>query len=77
MLFERLRDLEAVSDAQLLALAKARGERAAASLKAAGAPGERLLLASPEKVDGEARDVPLKLVLGAAPRPPAAAATPK
>ncbi|MCX7175128.1 MAG: DUF748 domain-containing protein, partial [Proteobacteria bacterium] len=68
ILFERLRERETVTEIQLLALAKARGENTAASLKAAGAPGDRVILAVPEKVDSEGRDVPLKLVLGAAPK---------
>ncbi|MFA7267964.1 MAG: DUF748 domain-containing protein [Sterolibacterium sp.] len=65
VLFNRLRDKETVTDAQLLALAKARGEYAATALKAAGAPPERLTLAAPEKVAGKGREVPVKLVLGA------------
>jgi len=74
ILFERLRDRETVADMQLLDLAKARGENTVASLKAAGAPADRLMLALPEKVNNDGRDVPLKLVLGAAPRTVAPAA---
>lgn len=69
ILFERLRDRETVTDAQLQALAKARGDSTLASLTAAGASSERLSLAPPEKVESSGRDVPLKLVLGAALKP--------
>ncbi|MFA6442552.1 MAG: DUF748 domain-containing protein, partial [Sterolibacterium sp.] len=62
ILFERLRDRETVTDTQLLALARARGDNTLAGLKAAGAPGERLTLALPEKVASSGRDVPLRLV---------------
>lgn len=75
ILFERLRDRETVTQTQLLALAKARGEHTVASLKAAGAPTERLILALPEKAESNGREVPLKLVLAAALKPSAAAAT--
>jgi len=75
VLFERLRERETVAEAQLLALARARGENTLASLKAAGAPPERLMLGSPEKVNSEGREVPLKLVLGAVPKPAGPAAT--
>ena len=69
ILFERLRDRETVGEVQLLALAKARGEHTLANLNAAGAPAERLMLAAPEKVESDGRDVPLKLVLGTAAKP--------
>ncbi len=74
LLFERLRDKEAVGDERLLALAKARGESTAAALQAAGAPADRLALLAAEKVDSSGRDVPLKLVLGAAGKSATAAA---
>jgi len=74
VLFDRLRERESVADAQLLALARARGENAATSLKAAGAPAARLMLAAPEKVTSEGREVPLKLVLDAAAKAAAPAA---
>jgi len=73
MLFERLRDRETITDAQLLSLGRVRGEHIAAGLKTAGAPAERVILAPPEKVESDGRMVPLKLVLGAAQRPAAAA----
>jgi uncharacterized protein involved in outer membrane biogenesis len=73
VLFQRLRDHEIVTDAQLQALAKTRGENTMAALQIAGAPPERLQLAAPEKVDGAEHDVPLKLELGPAPKPAAAA----
>ncbi len=69
VLFRRLRDLEAVSDEGLKSLGKARGENIYASLQAAGAPADRLLLAPPEKVESDAQGVPAKLDLGAVPKP--------
>ncbi len=66
ILFERLRNKTAVDDERLLSLAKARGEATAEALKAAGAPPERMVLLAPEKVEADGRDVPVKLVLGAA-----------
>jgi len=77
ILFERLTASETVTDTQFMALAKARGEHAAASLKAAGAPAERLTIGLPEKVDGHGREVALKVVLGVATVPVAPAATSK
>lgn len=72
VLFQRLRDRETVSDAQLESLAKARGENTYAALKAAGASVARLTLAATEKVDSDAQGVPVKLDLGAASEPTAA-----
>jgi uncharacterized protein involved in outer membrane biogenesis len=72
VLFQRLRNRETVTDAQLQALAKTRGENTVAGLQAAGAPPERVQLAAPEKVDGAKREVPLKLELGPAAIPAAA-----
>jgi hypothetical protein len=69
VLYERLRQREAVSDAQLQALAAARGANVAEILKAASAPVARLSLASPEKVEGDKRDVPVRLVLGVVQQP--------
>ncbi|MDD5249539.1 MAG: DUF748 domain-containing protein [Rhodocyclaceae bacterium] len=66
VLFERLREREAVADDKLVALAKARGENAAAALRQAGAPADRMALDAPEKVEATGRDVPVKLVLGPA-----------
>ena len=65
-LFEQLRARETVADERLLALARTRGDNTLAALAAAGAPAERLTLGAPEKVDATGREVPLKLVLGAA-----------
>jgi uncharacterized protein involved in outer membrane biogenesis len=72
VLFQRLRDRETVTDAQLQELAKTRGENTLAALQAAGAPAERVQLAAPEKMDGAEREVPLKLELGPAAKPAAA-----
>ncbi len=69
LLFERLRQKEPVTDAQLQALAKSRADGFVAALGAAGAPGDHVLLAAPEKVDTSGRDVPVKLDLGAAAKP--------
>ncbi|OIR00453.1 AsmA family protein [mine drainage metagenome] len=74
VLFGRLKERETVADERLLALARARGENAAAALKAAGAPADRLMLAAPEQVEAEGGDVPLKLALGAAAKTVAPAA---
>ncbi len=65
-LFEKLRARETVADEYLLALAKARGEYTRTALIAAGAPADRLMLGTSEKVEATGRDVTLKLVLGAA-----------
>lgn len=75
ILYERLRDREVVGEARLLELARGRAESAAAGLRAAGAPADRVALAQPAKIDPDGRDVPLKLALGAAQRP-ATPATP-
>ncbi len=64
ILFQRLRDLETVTDTQLQDLAKARGNSTIATLQAAGFPLERIKLAASEKVPGTDYDVPLKLELG-------------
>lgn len=66
VLFEQLRARETVTDERLLALARARGESTLAALTAAGAPAERLTLGAPERVAASGREIPLKLVLGAA-----------
>ncbi len=76
LLYERLRQKEAVGEDRLIALAKARGEAAAAALRSAGAPAARLSAAAPEKVETEGRDVPVKLVLGTAKHRAAAPAAP-
>lgn len=76
VLFEQLRAREAVGDERLLALAKARGEGTLAALTAAGAPVERLTLAASEKAEASGREIPLKLVLGAAAKNVSAAPAP-
>ena len=78
VLYDRLRHAVVVDDVQLLALAKARGESTVTALEAAGAPAERVAVRAAEKVETEGRDVPLKLVLGAATKSvaPAAAGVP-
>ena len=65
LLFERLRAKEALGDAQLVDLAKARAEFAVQTLKAAGQTGERVQVQAAEKVETEAAGVPLKLSLEA------------
>ncbi|MBL8488155.1 MAG: DUF748 domain-containing protein [Rhodocyclaceae bacterium] len=71
LLYDRLRQKEAVGEDRLLALARARGEATVAAMKAAGAPADRLGVAPPEKVETEGRDVPVKLVIGTAKKPAA------
>lgn len=66
VLFERLRDKELITEAQLLALAKSRLDHALAAMKTLGAPTDRVVSASSERVPGEGREVPLKVTLGAA-----------
>lgn len=66
VLFERLREREPMPDDKLRALATARGDNAAAALKDAGAPTNRLVLGAPEKVDAKGQQIPVKLVLGTA-----------
>jgi len=74
VLFDRLRAEETVTDERLATLAKARGDAAVETMKAAGAPIERVALATPEKIDAEDANVPLKMELKVAAAP--AAATP-
>ncbi len=69
LLFRRLRDREAVTDAQLQDLARIRGNNTLAALQATGLAPERMLLAAPEKVAGTEYDVPLKLELGTGSKP--------
>lgn len=69
LLFARLRDSESVSDAQLQALARARGDAATQILRQAGAAVDRLIGGAPEKVEGKDGQVPVKLALGASPGP--------
>ena len=73
VLFQRLRERETVSDAQLESLGKTRGENTYQSLKAAGAPADRLMLGAAEKGESDPQGVPLKFDLGTAPKPTAPA----
>jgi len=66
ILFERLRGSVVIDEPRLQALAMARGVAAAAALQAASAPMGRVAVLAVEKVETEGRDVPVKLVLGAA-----------
>jgi uncharacterized protein involved in outer membrane biogenesis len=66
ILFARLRDKVIVDNDRLLALARVRGEFTLTTLKAAGAPADRLAVLTAEKIETEGRDVPVKLVLGTA-----------
>ncbi|MBI3903508.1 MAG: DUF748 domain-containing protein [Nitrosomonadales bacterium] len=68
VLYQRLLAREAITDAQLQALAQTRGENTLAALLAANAPMQRVQLAAPLQADAAERDVPLKLELGAAPK---------
>jgi hypothetical protein len=63
ILFQRLRDREAITDVQLQELARTRGNNTLAALQAAGLPPERMQIAAPEKVEAKENDVPLKLEL--------------
>jgi uncharacterized protein involved in outer membrane biogenesis len=68
ILADRLRNSMSIDDTRLQALATARSESMAAILKTAGAPMERIEIRAAEKVETDGRDVPVKLVLGVAPR---------
>ena len=70
VLFGRLRDKVVVDNERLLALASVRGEATATALKAAGVPAQRLAVLPAEKVETEGKDIPVKLVLGAAGKTP-------
>jgi hypothetical protein len=67
VLYEKLRAQEIVSDERLQALAKTRGETALATLKAAGAPLQRISLGDGEQVEASGQEVPLKLDAKVAP----------
>jgi hypothetical protein len=69
LLYQRLRDAEAVPDASLLALASARGAAAVAALHDARVPPERVILQPVEKVAAIGHDVPLTMGLGPATPP--------
>jgi len=75
VLFARLRDKVIVDNERLLTLATARGEFTSTTLKAAGAPADRLAVLAAEKVETEGRDVPIKLVLGTSAKTAAPAAS--
>jgi hypothetical protein len=68
VLFQRLREKEAISDERLQQLAQARGDATLAVLKEAKAPVERVSIGATEKIAGEDHEVPLKLGLGKAAR---------
>ncbi len=62
ILYERLRPTERVSDERLLALGKARGDAALATLRETGLATDRIHPLPPEKGEGSEGTVPLKLV---------------
>lgn len=70
VLYQKLREKQPVSDDQLRQLGKERGEEAAAILKGAKAPMNRVSLRDPEKFTGTTHDapsnIPLKFDLGKA-----------
>ena len=66
LLYQALLDKEPVADAELVALAQARGEAIRQELLAAGVPAERLTVKPVEQVTGEGREVVAKLGLGVA-----------
>lgn len=68
VLYQRLREKEAIADERLQQLAQARGDATLAVLKEARAPVERVSLGAPEKLAGDEHEVALKLVLGKAAR---------
>jgi hypothetical protein len=65
-LYRRLRDKETLPAEQLRQLAQARGEATLALLSEAKAPAGRVILGQPEKIDGDGREIALKLSLGKA-----------
>ena len=64
VLFNRLRDTEAVGEPRLLELAKSRGEAIVSGLRSAGVAAERIVLGEPEKLEGDITglDIPVKLI---------------
>lgn len=68
LLYQALLDKEPVADAELAAIAQARGEAIRQELLAAGVPAERLTMKPVETVAGEGREVAVKLGLGVARR---------
>lgn len=61
LLYQKLRDAEAMPDTQLRALAQARGERIMKELADANAPLDRVKLQAVEKVDANGDGIPLKI----------------
>jgi hypothetical protein len=70
LLFDRLRMNEPVTDAQLLALARARTQEVMGSMTTAGAPVGGYAPGEPAQVKVESGDVALMLEPGSAPKPP-------
>lgn len=68
VLYQRLREKEAITDERLQQLAQARGEATLAVLKDAKAPLERVTLGTAEMIAGTDHEVALKLGLGKAAR---------
>ena len=64
VLYQRLREKEAIADERLQQLAQARGEATLAALRDAKAPAARISLGAAEKIAGADHEVPLKLGLG-------------
>jgi hypothetical protein len=73
LIYQTLLDKEAVTDEQLTALARARGEAIKAELQANGVAADKVSLKDIEQASGEGREVAVKLGLGvvkkAAPAP--------
>jgi len=67
LLYKKQQAAEDVTDAQLVQLAKARGDAIMAQLRTAHAPLERLTLKEPEKTDANGKDVPLKFDMAPVP----------
>ncbi len=65
ILANRLRSSIRVDDSQLLTLATRRGESIASLMQTAGVPMDHLQILAAQKVENEAQQVPVKLVLGA------------
>jgi hypothetical protein len=66
VLYQRLREKENIPDDRLRQLAQARGESTLEVLREAKAPVDRIKLGAPERLDGEAAEIPLKLDLARA-----------
>jgi hypothetical protein len=73
LLYRQLVAKEAVTEASLIALGKARGDAMLAELAAEGAPADRLVSKPPVAITGATgHDVPIKLTLGVASLPASA-----